>query len=285
MKTFSKYALTAGLMLSVFAGCKKEYESIEQIDERKIQNYISANNLSLTKDPSGIYYQILTPGTGEIPQNTEKVFFSYSAKGTGGKQYFTAEPYTVYGSYLGYVQPEGWHLALSLLKRGGKIRVIFPSTLGFGRNGTAVVDGNEVLDSELELFNVKNQAEMDDVLINKFKTANNLQLQKHSSGIYYQIITPGTGTEAIDLNSTITMAYTGRLLNGKVFDSATTASPLTSTLSSLIRGWQEGVPLIKKGGKIRLLIPSALAYGEGSNPGIPANSVLDFDIELTDVKN
>ncbi|WP_245580837.1 FKBP-type peptidyl-prolyl cis-trans isomerase [Daejeonella oryzae] len=285
MRHFLKYSLPAVFVVLFLTACEKEYEGIEQIDERKIQEYIKANNLNLTKDPSGIYYQIMDSGTGQLAKNSEKVFFNYTARSVNGTEYFPKDPYSVYSDFLGYVRPEGWRLALSLLPKGGKIRVVFPSSLGFGRNGSSPVKGNEILDSELELYNVKTQAEMDEFLIQKYMQQNSLQLTKHSSGVYYQILAPGTGTEIVDINSTITMAYTGKLLNGKIFDSAAIDKPLTSSLTNLIRGWQEVVPLITKGGKIRILIPSALGYGSAPNASIPGNSVLDFSIELTNVVN
>lgn len=284
MRSFLKYTLTAVLLATVLAGCEKEYQSIDQVDEQKIQSYITAQKLNLTKDSSGIYYQVLNPGTGAAPKNSEVVYFTYTAKSVDGKEYFTPTSYSSSTNFLGYVRPEGWRLALSHINKGGKIRVVFPSTLGFGRNGSGAIEGNEVLDSELELFG--SQAEMDDALIGRFVAANSLTgINKLPSGIYYKIVAPGTGTAQVQLTDSVTVGYTGRLLNGTIFDSATTAKPLTSKLSDLIAGWKETVPLIKKGGKIRVLIPSAFGYGATGSGAIPPNSVLDFDIELTDVKS
>ena len=286
MRSLIKYTLSSLFLVTILAGCEKEYESIEEVDQRRIQDYITAQKLNLTKDDSGIYYQVLSPGTGETPKNSDKVFFGYTAKSVDGKEYFTSDSYSFGSGFLGYVRPEGWRLALYKINKGGKVRVVLPSTLGFGRNGSGNIEGNEVLDSELELFDVETQAEMDDIVINRFLAANSLTgFNKLPKGVYYKIITPGTGIEEIELTSTITMAYTGRLLKGTIFDSATTAKPYTSKLENLIEGWKEAVPLITKGGKIRVLIPSALAYGAQGSSNIPANSVLDFDIEITDVKN
>lgn len=283
MRSFLKYTFTTVLLISVLTGCDKEYESIEEVDERKIQSYITAQNLTLVKDSSGIYYQVLNPGTGEAPKNSEVVYYTYTAKSVDGKVYFTSDSYAFSTNFLGYVRPEGWRLALNKINKGGKIRVVFPSTLGFGRNPTNGIEGNEVLDSELELFN--NQLELDDALINRFIAVNSLSgFTKLSSGVYYNVIAPGSGTDQVKLTDSITVAYTGRLLNKTIFDSATTAKPLTFKLQDLVKGWQEAIPFIKKGGKMRILIPSELGYGSTSRPNIPPNSVLDFDVELIELK-
>lgn len=286
MRSILKYTGISLFVISLFSACEKEYESIEQVDERKIQAYIDAQNLNLIKDSSGIYYQIINPGAGLAPKNSEIVYYLFTAKSIDGKEYFTAKSYATSATFLGYVRPDGWKFALSKINKGGKIRVVIPSSLGFGRNGEGVFEGNEVLDSELELLNVNTRAEMEDVLINRFLTANSLTgFSKLPSGVYYKIIAPGAGTEEVRLSSTITAGYTGRLLNGTVFDSATPAKPLTSKLEGLIPAWEEALPLIKKGGKIRLLLPSSAGYASENIGSIPPNSVLDFDIELIDVKN
>jgi len=126
------------------------------------------------------------------------------------------------------------------------------------------------------------QAAKDDSLIVDFIAKNSILATKHSSGIYYQVITPGAGT-LVSVNNTVYVTYEGKLLNGSVFDKST--STINFPLSNVIAGWQIGIPLIKKGGKIRLIIPSGLAYGNQSpGDGIPKNSVLDFTVELIDVR-
>lgn len=82
--------------------------------------------------------------------------------------------------------------------------------------------------------------------------------------------------------STVTIHYTGWLLNGKVFDSSVTRGDATTfPLGNLIRGWQEGIPGMKPGGIRRLYIPYDWAYGEAGSPGgIPPRSDLIFEVKL-----
>lgn len=129
-----------------------------------------------------------------------------------------------------------------------------------------------------ENYDPEKQLAVDEALIKDFITKNSIVAIKHSSGIYYQVIAPGTGNFNYTGSTQVTVNYEGRLLNGSIFDKSTSSS--TFTLGGLIPGWQVGIPLIQKGGKIRLLIPSTLAYMNEPRVGIPANSVLDFTVEL-----
>lgn len=127
-------------------------------------------------------------------------------------------------------------------------------------------------------YDAEKQAAKDDALIVEFIAKNNIPAVKHSTGLYYQIITPGTGA-TVTAASTVGVNYEGKLLNGNQFDKST--SIVTFPLSQVIPGWTIGVPLVKVGGRIRLIIPSTLGYANRSpSSSIPQNSVLDFTIDL-----
>lgn len=118
--------------------------------------------------------------------------------------------------------------------------------------------------------------------IQSYAATNGISAIAHSSGIYYQIINPGSGITP-SLTSTVYVRYTGKLLDGTIFDTQIGA-PLALKMGTLIQGWQIGLPLIQKGGSIKLIIPSSLAYGcQGSGP-IPGNSIVYFEIDLVDVQ-
>jgi FKBP-type peptidyl-prolyl cis-trans isomerase FkpA len=128
------------------------------------------------------------------------------------------------------------------------------------------------------------QFKADTTAIRTFIKANNISALKDSYGVFYQIIEPGTGSVSYLSTTKITADYEGRLLNGTIFDS-TKGTPTSFQLGNVIAGWQIGIQKIQKGGKIRLIIPSYYAYGTQSPSAlVPANSVLDFTITLTDVQ-
>jgi FKBP-type peptidyl-prolyl cis-trans isomerase FkpA len=100
--------------------------------------------------------------------------------------------------------------------------------------------------------------------------------------LYYQIVDEGTGATP-NINSTVGITYTGKLTNNAVFDQQT--QTMEWPLNNLIAGWQIGLPLIKEGGEIILLVPSSLAYGCYSPASsIPSNSILVFNVNLVSVQ-
>lgn len=104
------------------------------------------------------------------------------------------------------------------------------------------------------------------------------------SGLLYHIVSEGKG-EAIKPTDTVKVHYTGKLPNGKVFDSSVErGQPVEFRLDQVVKGWTEGLQLVKKGGKIELVLPPELAYGkQGAGATIPPNSTLYFDVEVLDV--
>lgn len=126
------------------------------------------------------------------------------------------------------------------------------------------------------------QAKVDRDIIRKYISDSSLVADSTNTGLFYVISDPGSGTQP-NSSSYVSVNYKGYLVNGTIFDQ-TSGTPVSFFLTSVIAGWTQGIPLIKKGGKIKLLIPSALGYGSKTVGSIPANSVLIFDVELVNVQ-
>ena len=105
------------------------------------------------------------------------------------------------------------------------------------------------------------------------------------SGLQYLVLEEGKG-KSPKATDTVLVHYKGNLLDGTEFDSSYKRNePISFPLNGVIPGWTEGVQLMKEGGKIRLFIPSNLAYGSrGAGGVIPPDSTLVFDIELLKVQ-
>jgi FKBP-type peptidyl-prolyl cis-trans isomerase FkpA len=127
------------------------------------------------------------------------------------------------------------------------------------------------------------QVALDSVAIDAYLASNNIKAEKGANGLRYVITRLGTGAKPSP-SSTVKVNYKGSLLeNGQVFDQSQT--PVEYPLSNLIQGWQIGFPLLPKGSKATLYIPSTLGYGQaGSPPVIPPNANLVFEVELIDFK-
>ena len=131
------------------------------------------------------------------------------------------------------------------------------------------------------------QLAIDEDIINKQLEANGETASKTATGLYYQVLDPGTGATAA-LTDTVQVHYVGRLFQKQtLFDSTATNIDKDATkflLKDVIVGWQQGIPLIKAGGRIRLILPSTLAYENRQvSTVVLANSILDFDVRLIKV--
>ena len=147
-------------------------------------------------------------------------------------------------------------------------------------------EAQKVLQEYLQELNKKNEAiarEAGD----KFLEANRNNPGVHvtSSGLQYVVEKEGSGAQPT-ATSEVTVHYTGKLLDGTVFDSSINrGEPATFPLNRVIPGWTEGLQLMKEGAKYTFFIPSDLAYGPAGIPNvIPPHSTLIFDVELISVK-
>ncbi|MCS6916295.1 MAG: FKBP-type peptidyl-prolyl cis-trans isomerase [Chitinophagales bacterium] len=129
--------------------------------------------------------------------------------------------------------------------------------------------------------------ESESLQIEDYLKRNNLTANRTASGLYYLIQEQGSGPKAL-AGKKVTVHYTGRLLDGRVFDSSRQPGrePFTFQLGArqVIKGWDEGIALFHAGGKGTLIIPSVLGYGERGAGTIPPNSILIFDVEVLEVK-
>lgn len=159
---------------------------------------------------------------------------------------------------------------------------------------------------EVKLVSIKSEEEMrkeqetaaakqkieDEKLLQGYFAQNKLSPVKTASGLYYIMEKEGTGSTPTP-GQQVTVNYTGRTLDGTVFDSNQDEKfqhkqpfPFTIGRGQVITGWDEGVALMKKGGKAKMFIPSTLAYGQNSpSPQIAPNSILVFDVEVLKIED
>ena len=191
------------------------------------------------------------------------------------------------------LRPLGVGQGVALMHKGDKAVLLVPSGLGYGPNAVPPsIPANAVLRFEVEVTDLNPDFKVpDDYIITKYLADNNItNAQKQPSGLYY---VPGTTNPSGALASagkTASVLYTGRFITGSgaIFDASSqhgnTPYDFVVGNGQVIAGWDQGIALMRKGEKGQLLVPSALAYGSRGSGAIPANTVLRFDVEVTDVK-
>jgi FKBP-type peptidyl-prolyl cis-trans isomerase FkpA len=323
------FYITIAVIAFGLVSCRKSSDdlTIKQFDQNSIQAYMSQNGLTGFKrdttggDTTGIYYQIISPGTGAVVDYPDLVSYVYTYHTFDGG-YSTTDTITNHvNTYVGHITPTAVQIAVkNILKRkGGKIRFLVPSRLAFGINGyysgAITINGNQCLDYTVSLVDndiyldpttkkpvladtttigavkryINNQDIYDDISIQKYMAANSLSgYTKSKSGLWYKVVTAGTGTDVINLASTVGVQYTGTLLDGTAFDTEVTTDGTAATsftLYDVVSGFAEGLSKTTAGGQISLLIPSALGYGNSLSGTIPAFSCLRFEITVVTVSN
>jgi FKBP-type peptidyl-prolyl cis-trans isomerase len=305
MKSLFPTAIFRLLVFALLAGggvlttaCNKieEIPDYAAADATTIQKYLTDNAIiTAQKQPSGLYFiPVTTNATAPLATANQVVSILYTGKLLNGTVFgSTAQNEDTPLSFrygVDRVLP-GLEEGLSLMHKGDKAILLIPSGLAYGANSTTSIPANSIIRFEIELVDLNPTfAVPDDNLIKRYLTKNNITTaQKQASGLYFVPTTTNTAGTPVTAGKTASVLYTGKFLNGKVFDSTTQRNNIPFDFvvgaQKVIAGFDEGVSLMHKGDKATLLIPSALAYGPtGSSPNIDPNTVITFDIEVVDVK-
>jgi FKBP-type peptidyl-prolyl cis-trans isomerase len=237
---------------------------------------VAAPPADAEKTATGLASKVIRKGTGnEKPTTRELVVVHYSGWTTDGKLFDSSvakgTPLTLsVGSFI-----KGFSEGLQLMTAGEKRRLWIPQELAYrGQPGRPA--GMLVFDVEILEILPDPYAAPPDV------SGPPSDAKRSPSGLAYKVIREGKGSGSPRSDSRVTVHYTGWTTDGKMFDSSwKSGRPATFGLNEVIKGWTEGVQLMKEGEKTRFWIPQRLAY-EGK-AGAPAG-MLVFDIELISYK-
>ena len=232
---------------------------------------------------SGLKYIIWKKGDGAKADAGDKVSVHYAGRLLDGSpfddSYKRGQPFSF--PLGGGRVIKGWDEGIAYLNVGDSATLIIPSELGYGAADRPTIPANSTLIFDVQLMDVKKV-----VKPVAYKTEG-LDTLTTITGLRYIRMNKTEGAPA-KAGSTVAVHYTGYLLDGTVFDSSISrGEPISFPIGTgrVIKGWDEGIALLKVGEKARLLIPSALAYGErGAGGLIPPNADLVFDVELVSVK-
>jgi len=267
----------------LFSSCLKNFND-EQIEKEKeaLRDYIRFNDI--TEDPtnSGMYFIDSIVGTGLAPVTGDSLWVHFKGELLDGTlvQTTTDMSPTIIGFGIGQVI-DGFDEGLSYMKRGGDATFIVPSWLAYGATGYYSIPGYTTLLYRVHLMDDATFDNHDDLAA--FLDENQITTPPTASGLYYIETLPGTGDFPV-IGSDVYVHYTGMLLDSTVFDTSMGGDPLSFKLGvgEVIEGWDEGIALMKKGGKATLIIPHTLGYGVTGSGTIPPKAYLVFDVELLD---
>ncbi|RZK29522.1 MAG: hypothetical protein EOO63_08870 [Hymenobacter sp.] len=295
LPTVLLWLLTASLLTTA---CKKDDETTTDytaVDDAAIKKYLADNSITTAqKQPSGLYFVPITTNA-TAPQANVKTAASinYTGRLLDGTMFDTSSKSGSRTSNFvvgNLVYISGLEEGTSLMHLGDSAVFLVPSRLAFGSNSNGAIPPNSILRFNVKLNDVASSlAIIDDKLIQNYLTVNKItNAQKQSSGLYFVPVITNTTATPSATGKTASVLYTGKLLDGTVFDASSkngnTPFNFTVGAGKTILGFDQGISLMHKGDKATLLIPSGLAYGEQGANTIPPNAVLNFDVEVTDVK-
>lgn len=232
---------------------------------------------------SGLKYIIWKKGSGEKADAGDNVSVHYAGRLLSGaafdNSYDRGKPFEF--PLGGGRVIKGWDEGIAHFNVGDSATLIIPPGLGYGSADRPTIPANSTLIFDVQLMNVKKSLKPV-----PYETKG-LDTVTTATGLRYIRLNKTSGEQAV-AGKTVSVHYTGYLENGTVFDSSISrGEPISFPLGQgrVIKGWDEGIALLKVGEKARLLIPSALAYGErGAGGLIPPGADLIFDVELVAVK-
>jgi FKBP-type peptidyl-prolyl cis-trans isomerase len=229
------------------------------------------------KTSSGLATKVLTKGTGnEHPKSHDKGKVHYSGWTTDGKMFDSSVSRGEPTSFGVNQVIAGWTEALQLMVKGEKRRLWIPGKLAYGDSPpTGAPKGDLTFD--VELLDITSMPAPPPVPKDVKEAPKNAK--KTASGLAYLSLKKGSGKKP-KASDRVRVHYTGWTTEGRVFDSSVArGQPAEFALDGVIKGWTEGVQLMKVGEKMRFWIPAKLAYGENPAHGAPAG-MLVFDVEL-----
>ncbi len=226
---------------------------------------------------SGLKYEIITEGTGASPTADDSVTVHYEGTLMDGTKFDSSYDRGETITFPLNRVIKGWTEGVQLMKEGAKYKFTIPSELAYGEQGGGPIPPNSDLIFIVELFKVEIDEGKEFLEENKGKDG----VKVTDSGLQYKVLLEGTGNSP-SATDRVTVHYEGTLIDGTKFDSSyDRGEPIDFGLNQVIRGWTEGVQLMKEGSKYKFFIPSDLAYGPQGSPGaIPPNATLIFTVEL-----
>jgi len=221
---------------------------------------------------SGVGYVINNAGSDRKPASTSTIRVGYTGKLTNNEVFGESDALYVNLSSPSLI--ECWKEAIPLFGEGGTGTILSPASQAFGSAGAEGVPGNADVIFEIELQSVLFN-------IDEYITVNNITPTTTTANGTKVLIEVEGDNNHPSSSSVVTIKYSGYFTDGQVFDTSGDEK-VSLSLSNVIPGWQEAIPLFSRGAKGKIMIPYQAAYGANGYNSIPPRTDLIFDIELED---
>jgi FKBP-type peptidyl-prolyl cis-trans isomerase/cyclophilin family peptidyl-prolyl cis-trans isomerase len=273
---------------------RAERQKQQQLEELIAKIEAQTGN-KIQKTASGLMYAAITEGQGPSPGPSDIVSITFTATLLDGTQWEAVQDKEKPHRRRVKETLPGLAEGLQLMKVGGHYKFIVPPQLAYGSRGRPEkgIPPMATLVLDVELLGIESEAEQKAAqekqlaeYLAKLEAETGQKVHKTPSGLMYVVLKEGDGPQPKSTD-TVSVHYTGWLLDGTRFDSSLDrGTPFTFSLTGgVIRGWLEGVPLMKVGSRYKFVIPPALGYGSrGFPPTIPGDATLVFEIELLEIK-
>jgi FKBP-type peptidyl-prolyl cis-trans isomerase FkpA len=289
---------------AAFVNARRYAEQIE------IAKFKAENNWTFEALESGLYFNKIKSGSGRKVKEGLFLIFDFEIRLLDGKTIYSSIEANFPGTfeYGKQFDTKGLMQALGMMRQGDEVELIIPSSLAFGEGGRpGMIEPHTPLHYFVSLNDVRTKAENEAVveakrkneeaqkltlklqessILAKYIADNEITVEPTESGLYFISTLEGEGEQALAGNK-VKVHYTGTLLDGTKFDSSVDRDqPFEFVLGQgqVIKGWDEGIAMLKVGGKATLILPSSIAYGERqAGEIIKPFSPLKFDVELLEI--
>lgn len=289
---------------AAFANARRVAEQLE------IAKFIADNNWTVKPLEDGMYFNKIKSGKGRKVRKDDFLTFDFELRKVDGTLIYSSVQANRPGQfqYGKRFDTQGFMEAMGMMRQGDEVELLVPSSLAYGENGRGgILDPYTPLHYFVRLTAVKTPAEheaevaaqkkaeeaqkealrvKEESTIAKYIADNEITVEPTADGLYFISTQEGTG-EMPKAGDKVRVHYTGTLLDGTKFDSSHDRDqPFEFVLGKgqVIKGWDEGIAMLKVGGKATLIMPSKLAYGERqAGAVIKPYSPLKFDVELLEI--
>lgn len=279
---------------------EKMKEGMKAESKKALADYVAANNVTVTPEPSGVYIIPLEKGKGRCPEKGEKVevdFAAYLLDGQSVGSTFDSPDKLSFVLGEGYTI-QGWEEIVPKMHLGDRVRAIIPFELAYGEHSVGEIPPYANLVYDIKLLKITTKEELQrqaekekenlkadaEKLFFEYLNANEIT-EYTPSGLFFKK-TLVTGGAQPKLGQTVRIKFVATFLDGTPLGDSDQLGgfyDIEFGQGKVLRGLEEAVGLLGVGEKARFVLPYALAYGDEVYGNIPACSNLVFDVELIDV--